>query len=1012
MKGKIFLDDLDILAFKQMLKEIDVQEKNIIIVPDKFTLNAEMMFFEEKNLTVNFNTRIFSISKFVGEILKENITDKKIINKNQSVMIISSIITENLQQLKYFKTIKDINKFSEDVFNSINQLLSSNFKQENEINDINLKNKFQDIKFILNEYVKRREKNIIDGNYRYDLFLKEIKNSEIIKNSHFYFGVFNTLTSQVKNIIAEIYKYANFVGFSCSKIENRVNNNEIYEFYKSLDKNILIQKTSSLIGYNKFILDNFFTTKEQKYNLKNDEIKIFEAKTIDDEISNLILEIKKDVALNNLRFKDICICCSDLNLYYEKLVKNFDKNQISYFCDKNLTFNETSFARFINTLLKTINELKLADFINLLDSGYVKIDTKVKQNFKSFVFKYNINDLKNLLNFKACCEDKLYKDYCFVYENFILKIINFKNIQFSNVYYFFQELDVLLSEFYSFELLNEKIEFLKQNDLKTFKQYLQIEDKFNTIKQSIIDFYNDSFDFNKICYFLNLCFENTNISLASTSADSVFVADSLNSYIKNFKKIYIIGADSKKFPLVKNSTGLFSDRELEKIEREKISPKICEVNKLNYFKCFELLMSSSEKLCLSYSLSSSENGKNFPSIFIKSICKNFLVENRTFKILKIDNDLLNSLDFNEILNLIPYKFNNLDDIEREYYNSYGNLKIVIKNILDKKRVSEDFIPLESKIDTKYVKNKKFSPSKLENYFSCSYKYFLNDILKLKKIEQIKLDSRIIGIIIHKCAYYFALELKNKTDVTFDRQNQIIDFVLSDKTYEIIIKDKGNKELVNKLRKEILKLFAFIKEEQDISEFKISKVEFYINDVIDGINFEGFVDRIDETEDEFIVIDYKSGNTIINYKDILLSRKIQLIFYSKILEKILNKKCRGIFYLTIRDDFSTKTNKGINFNGIIINEGNSIKKIGLNEKYFNIEKKFIFSEKQFKRLSDYVFNNIKTAVNNIQNAEFKSEPYNTDNLCVCDYCEFNTICKNKIINDIDFDKNLLEEILND
>ena len=75
----------------------------------------------------------------------------------------------------------------------------------------------------------------------YTLFLNEIKNSEIIKKSNFYFGMFNSLTTQGKNIIKEICKYAKSVSFACAKTQSRVNNNEIlllcsYSYVKYISK--------------------------------------------------------------------------------------------------------------------------------------------------------------------------------------------------------------------------------------------------------------------------------------------------------------------------------------------------------------------------------------------------------------------------------------------------------------------------------------------------------------------------------------------------------------------------------------------------------------------------------------------------------------------------------------------------------------------------------------------------------------------------------------------------------
>ena len=1006
MQNKIIVDSNNILSFKRMIKQIDNNETNIIIVPDKFSLNAEKMFLDENDLTVNFNTRIFSLSKLASAIIEKKLIDKKIIDKTQSLMIISSIIKENINNFKYFKNIKDINSFAEDVFNSLSQLLSSNFEKENENITGLLKNKFDDINLILNIYKQKRAEVLVDSSYKFDLFLSEIKNSEIIKTSNFYFGMFNNFTPQVKKIIKEIYLNSKSCNFSCSFSENRVNNNEVLDFYKSIDKQIKIIKEDSLNEINKFINTNFFTSKQDKFNLKNDEIKIYEAKNPDEEIDNVIYNIKKDVLLDKLRFNDICVACASEEKYKDIIEEKFAKANISYFEDTSISLKDFSYFRFLLDLLNSINNLKLNVIINLIDSGYIDIDEKIIQNFKSFIYNYNIENFDNVKKYEIFSNEKEYEDFNFITNNIVLKINNLHNKKFNNVYEFFDDFDNLLKEFNVKEKLKEKTTEFLDSDIKKYKQFLQLEDKFEAIKQNILDYYNEDFSLNKLIYFFNICLQNMNVSLASTSVDSVFVGDSLNSYFKNYKKIYIVGATSLDFPNLKNSNGIFSDDEVKQIETTEISPKIEDINRLNFYRCMQLILSS-ENLVISYPNENNDGVKNFPSIFIKNFLKRF-----NLKMLKVNIDSLNLLDFNEILNILPFKLYDINSYEREFYKQEGKVKDVILEILKHKNVIEFKNTEKQKIDLSLLKSGSFSSSSLEDYFACSYRYFYKDVLKLKKIEQVKLDARIFGNIIHNCCYYFAEKIIKKSDVDILTMNKIIDFVLNKPEYEFLKLDKTKNAIISNLKVEIIKLFNFILKQQESCEFKIAKAEYLFKTQIDGVNFKGFIDRIDETEDEFIIIDYKTGKTIIDYEEIILNKKIQLILYAKILEKILNKKCVGVFYLTLNDNYLKSGEKSINFNGILVKTNNSENKLKVNDGFFNINEKYILTEKQFDNLKEFVFNNILNAIKIINGGFFTENPIKISGKSCCDYCEFSEICKQKVDNEKEFDENLLKEILDD
>ena len=1012
MKNAIFVDDINIFAFKNMLKNIDDSESNIIIVPDKFSLNAEQLFFEEKNISVNFNTRIFSLTKFASNILEEILLDKKIIDKSQSLLILSSIIKDNIDNFKYFKNIKDINSFTEDIFNSLSQLLSSDFEKEKEELPINLKNKFDDIKLILNLYKQNYSKNLVDSSFKFDLFLSEIKNSDLIRKTNFYFGMFNNLTPQVKKIIKEIYKFSKSCFFSCGYSKNRVNNNEIFEFFKKIDKNLEIKFNNSLYGYSKFINDEFFTRNDNKFTLKNDEIKIFEAETIDDEISNLCYQIKKDILVDNLRFKDICVCSSSLDVYKEKIKTNFDEFKLNYFCDETEVLSNFSYPRFLVKLFSFLNKFNLNNVINLVDDFYVDISIEKKNNFKNFLFKYNIIDVNKLDEYKMFSDDENYEDFLFV-KNFVIdKIVEIRSKNIESVYDFFNILDDLIKQFNSEAKLEDKIEYYRDVDIKKFKQYSQIKEKLDDIKQKLTEFYTENFDLSRFIYFFNICLENTTISLASTTVDCIFVGDNINSYFKTYKKIYVLGMDSKKFPLVQNSNGLLKDEELKELETTEISPKIEDINRLNYYKSLLILLSSEKNLVLSYSSSSEDGSKNFPSIFIKNFCKRFKNNEKDLKPLKINNETLNLLKKDEILNIIPFKFSSIQNIERECLVSTGKTKEVLEDILKHKNLVFNYDKTENVVDLEYFQDRVYSSSSLEDYFACSYRYFYKNILKLKKQEQLNLDSRVIGNIVHNCCFLLGKYLIENRQITKELKEQIYASVLKKSEYEFLQIYKDKKYILYNLKNEIFKLFDFIINQQNESEFKISKVEHLFKTNINGINFKGFIDRIDETDDEFIIIDYKTGKTTINYEEIILNKKIQLILYAKILEKLINKKCAGVFYLTINDDYSSKENKNINFNGIVVNCDNNLEKLGINSGLFNIDDKYILSFKEFENLKEYVFNNIIEAVRKIKKGEIKENPTNIDGKSCCEYCEFLEICKNKQETILKFDKEKLKEILDD
>jgi len=1066
MQKNLFVNKTNLLAFKDMLNKISLDENAIIIVPDKFTLNAEKMFFEQKQILANFSARVFSLTKLASLVLEENLKDKKLIDKNISLMIVSSIISENLHNFKYFKNIKDINKITEDIFNVISQMLSSSVNSFNPNLTGTLKDKFDDLNLILSAYLKRREEVLIDASQKYELFLNEIKNSSFIKNNNFYFGMFFSMTTQVKNIVKEISTYSKSVCFSGAESGNRVNNNEIIEFYKSLspNKNAGEHKLNEV---STFIEENFFSSNTKK--METNSIKLFEANSKSEEVENLVLEIKKEVFLNGKRFKDLAVCVSSVEKYKDSLIEKFEENNINYFIDSDIKLSENSYAKFLLDFIKVLNNFNFANILSLVKSPYINFSENIKNDFEKFLFKFSLIN-SNLNKYECFSDDVLYKSYYFVYENFIKEVETFKNnLKNIEIRQFFNNFDKILNLIGAKEKLKEKTEYYLNNDILKYKQFRQVEEKIFDAINNICDFYKEEFSLKKVENFIKICFENTTISVPATSVDALFVGDYVNSYFIDYDTLYVLGMDSGSFPSLKQDISLFTDSELEKLENvDKIEPKLKDTNKLNYYKAFQTLLCFKNSIVLSYSLTDEKGTRQFASNIYKNFLNRFTKNNESIVKLKTSGNILEELERVEILNLLSLKLNDKSEYLKRYFSlESGKEKEVLfyiltnyykldEKLLKSSNFNENLIFID-KIDQKFLNFTKFSASNLEDYFACPSKFLYKNILKLNKFEPITLDARVFGNIVHDCCYYFAEEiLKQKTiakiktnenslENSFDNglenvleqniekqekwdnidfskinKNEIICRVLNSNKYKNYKNLENSEQILNNLVEEIKKLFVFIENQQKNSEFKLSHAEFRFEKELDGVIFKGAVDRIDETEDEFIVIDYKTGSTKIKYDEIVFCKKIQLILYAKILEKVLNKKCAGIYYLSVSDDFSTTNKLKIYLNGITKNSDNLVHKLD-NESYFEktyksnffeFDKKYLLNSSEFENLLNKTYKKVLSAIKSVKQGEFQNSPLVLNEKSACEYCDYMEICKTKCENKVEFTDEMLEELLKD
>ena len=62
-------------ATKETLKKIDyknLEQKNLVVVPDSFSMQAENLIFDSLNIKSTFNISVVGISRLASKILKEH----------------------------------------------------------------------------------------------------------------------------------------------------------------------------------------------------------------------------------------------------------------------------------------------------------------------------------------------------------------------------------------------------------------------------------------------------------------------------------------------------------------------------------------------------------------------------------------------------------------------------------------------------------------------------------------------------------------------------------------------------------------------------------------------------------------------------------------------------------------------------------------------------------------------------------------------------------------------------
>lgn len=396
-------------------------------------------------------------------------------------------------------------------------------------------------------------------------------------------------------------------------------------------------------------------------------------------------------------------------------------------------------------------------------------------------------------------------------------------------------------------------------------------------------------------------------------------------------------------------------------------------------------------------------------------------------------NVANILDSNIIKGLVPIS-NNYSTISNKinlanYYDEiikYGsindNMSVLSKHFnIDYNTYDNKYNYIDTKSLYDYLNNNlNLSYTSMNDYYKCSFKYYLKYILKIDINKEI--ITRYIGSIFH-----YVLESGIDNDINID---DTIDKYLTDNNIKL-----SDKELffLNKLKEELPYIIEVIRKQNDFIILKKRLYEEYIeikyHNKID-ITFKGIIDKIIYDDNVLALVDYKTGNDNIdlslNYYGINMQLAIYLLlathkfkdyniagFY---LQHILNKVGKS-------EDISKKEAKyklvGYSNTKYIANFDKTYKdsslvkglKVKNDDTYYATSK--VLSEDSVNRLINLASTKVSECIDNIVNARFDINPKNIGGKNVgCEYCDYKDICfmKNKDI--VYLDKKEINEFLNE
>lgn len=756
-------------------------------------------------------------------------------------------------------------------------------------------------------------------------------------------------------------------------------------FIKKINKliNVKVITLSELKKKYYFDYDNkaiYFVS--NKYNCISEIAKIYIENTyfinnINTKKVNFLKEVKEELDNNNLLtynnlFKEF-LKGKDIVLYNLKYVDKFYKN---IFKELGRYSNITSYNDEDN---KSVKELYKA---NNSEEEIAFICSKITKLIKSGV---NINNIK-LANVKSDYEFIIKKTFKLF--NIPINLPSFETIKSTSLVIKFKELynsDISIT----IEKLKEFINTKEENDIfksiiNVVNSYLWCND-FELVKDMI---------FNEI---------NNIKTPREKLKNAVEVIEFKKELVSDEDYVFLIGYNEGVIPLNYKDEDYLSDKE-------------------------------KSKLGLSTSFELNENAMNEVKDSIKNI-KHLIV---TYPSHNLSSEIYISSSYEK--DLFEEKELNISYNES---NAYNKLKLVSEKDENSKfgTLTDDLLKLSSHYkDMKYSsfdnKYKLINKSKIKNFFNngltlsytsmndyymCSFRYYLDYILKVNKYEDT--FEAIVGTIFHKI---LSMCFENDIDIIRTYESEIeksdYEFSESEKFFLSILKD------------ELVLVIETIKNQLSYTQLTESMYEKEIVIDVDKdlhIKFKGFVDKIlyNKFNGKTVVaiIDYKTGNPNLNINNSIYGLEMQLPVYIYLIKnEIKDVKIGGFYLQKILNNITDKekrldslklqgyTNSDLDIIDKVdssFNDSKVIKSLRTSSKGFYAYSKII-NDEEIDILNKVVETKIKEASMDILDSKFDINPKEMNNEVIgCKFCKYKDICfvKPKDTVTLKEVKNIFEEV---
>ena len=940
-----------------MLREkikIDAQQgKQVwLIVPEQFTFETERNYYENLGAGVFKNVQVTSFTRLAHQVFKEfGGTAGDYADDSRKLVLMNMALFEIASELTVYDKMYQSGNFAEEMVSLVEELKNADLSYlefETQVENLpqgRLKEKARDISLIFSTYeafLSEQYKDSLDDLSKAN---EKIKEHHYFSGAQIYLDEFKGFTARehalLKTMLLQGEKVV--VSLCMDPFGSGEENSVFYSVHRTFERlrrlaqeeGIPEEKPICLRESRRFALpelahleQNLFQSRIHPFSQKQKGVSAYLAANEYEETDLAAAQIRTLVEQEGLRYRDIVVVSRDLETYRHALETSFEKYEIPYYIDSRKDISLHPLIRFVTMSLEAASGNYPSDkILSLLKCGVTPFTYEEVSFLENYVYLWSIKGEGWLSEFtysiygvspprdSAQEEEQrerlalLNRIRVFVTDG--LKELREKMFH-ADGYTISQGILSYLKKMGTKEQVEEIRSILQEGttgeELELAREYRRVWELIGEAARLLAQTLGRrAVTPKRYLELFSLVIGKFDLGTIPQTLDSVTAGSAERIRTDCPKAVFILGVNDKVFPYLPSGGGVFTDREREILLEQglELSQPVKEQIKEERFIAYKIMTAPTHFLILSARKGDVRGASAALSYLFPQLRKMFGEEVVT------DKEDMDSLFFckspETAFSMLAHHFREDTSFTaslRSYFERdpvYASwIEVLFSNLTKGK------FRLERRDQTieLFGRSVLMSPTRVEQFHQCKFRYFCEQGLHLQKRERVQLNPLNRGTVVHHILYQVCRQITDYSVFDGEKVRKLIQEAVDETVTLLGGYERQSKRflyLYRRIQDSVYQLVEHLFEELSQSKFRPSDFEYEIGKTgnmkpytfhsSDGITIQvqGTIDRIDRYQSEngkdyVRVIDYKTGTKDFRLADILNGLNLQMFLYLMCLEK--------------------------------------------------------------------------------------------------------------------------------